>query len=154
MGGKKIIQFIISKTGPGVFIGLCDQNPKPTRQARMLFIWGGDRRQRKQVNMQLFTTATSGSGSIPGRGIQTTLQKFSFWPGLKQFGRAGHKWPQSSLPRSRHHLLGHRWTCIKILSQALVQWFPTRGAAQDNLPGCWKNTFFSIVNKYKIKRIK
>lgn len=60
-------------------LALCDQNPEPTRQIRMLFIWGGERIQRKQVNIRLFITATSGSGSIPGREIQTTLQKFSFW---------------------------------------------------------------------------
>lgn len=76
--GKKSLQIIFSKTGPGVFIALSEKTPSLLGKVEC-YLFGGERRQRKQVNIRLFIPATSGSGSIPGRGIQTTSQKFSFW---------------------------------------------------------------------------
>lgn len=132
---------IISKTGPGAFIALCDQNPKPTRQTRMLFIWGGERRQRKQVNIRLFITATSGSGSIPGTEIQTTLQKLSFWTWTEAVWQS---WTQTTTVPLSKMQAPSAWSYMN-----LAQCFPTWGAAQDNLLGCWKKTFFCIVDKVK-----
>lgn len=49
VGKKKKCLEIISKAGPGVFVTQCHQNLKPARQARMLFIWGGGRREREKT---------------------------------------------------------------------------------------------------------
>lgn len=119
-------------------LALCDQNPEPTRQIRMLFIWGGERIQRKQVNIRLFITATSGSGSIPGREIQTTLQKFSFWAWTEAV------WTQMTTVLLAEIQAPSAWSYMN-----LAQCFPRWGAVQDNLLGCWKKTFFCIVNKVK-----
>lgn len=119
-------------------LALCDQNPEPTRQIRMLFIWGGERIQRKQVNIRLFITATSGSGSIPGREIQTTLQTFSFWAWTEAV------WTQMTTVLLAEIQAPSAWSYMN-----LAQCFPRWGAAQDNLLGCWKKTFFCIVNKVK-----
>lgn len=151
---KKNSLQIIRKAGPGVFITYCQQNLKPLRQARVLFIWGGGRKNRKDRGRRwaccFASLLNTRSGSTPGWQSQATWQKFCLcvWSETA-YSRAGRRWPQSCLlgivclTWDEHH--------IKILPLALQKQSPVHSAttpesARDNPFWCRKN-IFCTVNK-------
>lgn len=150
--GKKSSLQIIRKAGPGVFITYCHQNLKPLRQARVLFIWGGGRKNRKDRGKRwaccFASLLNTRSGSTPVRQSQATSQKFSLcvWSETA-YSRAGCRWPQPCLLG----IVCLTWDerRIKILPLALQKHSPvhsatTPGSARDNPFWCRKNIFCSV----------
>lgn len=120
-------------------LALCDQNPEPTRQIRML-LFGEEREYRESrwtygFSSQLHLGLVA---SLAGR-FKPLYKNSLSGPGLKQFG-----WTQMTTVLLAEIQAPSAWSYMN-----LAQCFPRWGAAQDNLLGCWKKTFFCIVNKVK-----